>query len=588
METMSTFLSISSIPPRMPLTSCIYQSKPSSNLARRLFSPFAWARSVPPSSGSVVHSYGIRDNNANFIASQWNNQFRRYHVSLTQNNFGDDDDKNTEKSGRNNSTQLEESVLPRHNLITRRLYRILLKECKKGVENANRLNVIDGAIIDEFGKGSKCRDDDKFGRMWMLLQPSMDLRKYGFAKIVRARRGNPAPSPEGSIHTNSAISKMSKLEVGMAMEVLKYVHVALGGDVSDDLEEYYLGTKESLQHNPCGSDEKTDDDSYKKSPAIRHSSGHYTQFLGEDYDDEDEENDEQLSKTADDDGGVWQEEDEFGYETEESVLVRSKDLQNAVRIAFRAPLTAPTQSDDGDDMSIDAIVQRRHRDAIDASSLLSEQLSAWAGKSSISIDWERGVRLVASSHSMRQASFSARGGGERSNRFAYRIRVENISDWMTSNQGRNEHFQSLKDAVQLLGRTWKIYERRSLATSSTSLSRLLDEGAIPDKQQRKEKEDDDGYRLTQSVNEPLTGAVGHLPVIRPGEVFEYMSGADIKTPTGAMEGCFHMAAVDAETTDSAHVGDPVEALNWKSTDERKFKMNVQRFGLVVGDEKCED
>lgn len=494
----------------MPLTSCIYQSKPSSNLARRLFSPFAWARSVPPSSASVVHSYGIWDNNANFITSQWNNQFRRYHVSLTQNNSGDDDDKNNEKSGRNNSIQLEESVLPRHNLITRRLYRILLKECKNGVENANRLNVIDGAIIDEFGKGSKCRDDDKYGRMWMLLQPTMDLRKYGFAKIVRVRRGNPASSSEGSIHTNSAISKMSKLEVSMAMEVLKYVHVALGGDASDDLEEYYLGTKESLQHNPCGSDGRSNDDSYKKSPAIRHSSGHYTQFLDEDYDDDDEDEDnyEQLSETADDDDdGVWNEDDEFGYETEESVLVRSKDLQNAVRIAFRAPLTAPTQSEkDGDDMGVDAIVQRRHRDAIDASSLLSEQLGAWAGKSSISIDWERGVRLVASSHSMRQASFSARGGGERSNRFAYRIRVENISDWMASTKGRNEHFQLSKDAVQLLGRTWKIYERRSLATSSTSLSRLLDEGAIPDGQKRKEKEDDDGYRVTQSVNEPLTGA----------------------------------------------------------------------------------
>ncbi len=67
-----------------------------------------------------------------------------------------------------------------------------------------------------------------------------------------------------------------------------------------------------------------------------------------------------------------------------------------------------------------------------------------------------------------------------------------------------------------------------------------------------------------------------------------MSGADIKTPTGAMEGCFHMAAVDAETTDSAHVGDPVEALTWESTDDRKFQMNVQRFGLVVENEKGED
>lgn len=63
-----------------------------------------------------------------------------------------------------------------------------------------------------------------------------------------------------------------------------------------------------------------------------------------------------------------------------------------------------------------------------------------------------------------------------------------------------------------------------------------------------------------------------------------MSGADIATPTGAMEGCFHLASVDMQTTDSSHVGDEVEALRWKADDERKFEMPVARFGLVFDEE----
>lgn len=65
------------------------------------------------------------------------------------------------------------------------------------------------------------------------------------------------------------------------------------------------------------------------------------------------------------------------------------------------------------------------------------------------------------------------------------------------------------------------------------------------------------------------------------KVFEYMSGAELSTPTGTMEGCFHMAIVDMQTTESAHVGDEVEALKWKSNDERKFEMPVEKFGLVA-------
>jgi hypothetical protein len=63
-----------------------------------------------------------------------------------------------------------------------------------------------------------------------------------------------------------------------------------------------------------------------------------------------------------------------------------------------------------------------------------------------------------------------------------------------------------------------------------------------------------------------------------------MSGTDLSTTTGSMEGCFHMASVDMQTTESAQVGDHVEALLWKSNDERKFEVSIRPFGLVVDED----
>jgi hypothetical protein len=63
-----------------------------------------------------------------------------------------------------------------------------------------------------------------------------------------------------------------------------------------------------------------------------------------------------------------------------------------------------------------------------------------------------------------------------------------------------------------------------------------------------------------------------------------MSGAELSTPNGSMEGCFHLASVDKQTTDSAHVGDEVEALKWKSNDERRFEIPVGKFGLVADED----
>ena len=68
------------------------------------------------------------------------------------------------------------------------------------------------------------------------------------------------------------------------------------------------------------------------------------------------------------------------------------------------------------------------------------------------------------------------------------------------------------------------------------------------------------------------------------QVFEYMSGAELSTPTGTMEGCFHMASVDMQTTESAQVGEDVAAFQWKSNDKRKFEMPVGIFGLVADED----
>lgn len=108
-------------------------------------------------------------------------------------------------------------------------------------------------------------------------------------------------------------------------------------------------------------------------------------------------------------------------------------------------------------------------------------------------------------------------------------------------------------AVQLLGRTWQIQEE------------TLDGEAL-------------GEPIL--VNAPTTGAVGHLPVLREGQVFEYMSGCELSHPTGCMSGLLHMARVNPSTTQSAVVGDPVEAFDYP-----QFQVVVQPFSLLVEDDQ---
>ena len=113
-------------------------------------------------------------------------------------------------------------------------------------------------------------------------------------------------------------------------------------------------------------------------------------------------------------------------------------------------------------------------------------------------------------------------------RFSYRIRIENTSD---------EH-------IQLLGRFWNIQE-------------------YDDTNDNDEREGNKTTGVASKdpiiVNAPFTGAVGHLPVLRPGQCFEYMSGTDLATKKGVMKGHFYVAAVPPDTP-SLKSGDNVDEL----------------------------
>lgn len=478
---------------------------------------------------------------------------------------------------------------------------------------------------------------------------------------------------ERPVYTNAAAADMSKDEVGMAMEVLRFLHAQMGGNTDDNLVDYYLGIHTIHDHD-CDTDNDDEDGQVVVATrdkdvttthtadvaGRRHSEGHYTQFIDDDPErgegggkNSNNDNktivDEWNSDNDDNDDDDDDNNENENVEYDKSVLVTLKDLQNAVRIAFRAPLLPMETTTTMQEQSPTTVIACRHRDAIHACSKLSEQFQLWCGKSSIVIDRDRGLRVVVTSRHVRRTSLSKGGeGGRRMGGgvlppekygFVYRVRVENIVDAVPRGEdtqsvvvvSRHEEQDAASSntvqhrAVQLLGRTWVISEREndSKSVESTTLSklnRLLEEGvmegggyttrttppamtqvqlhhSLMDIKNRYGKSEMDSpeeegrgnrWRVVQTVNEPRTGAVGHFPVLRPGEVFEYMSGADLSSPMGGcMEGCFHMAFVDDLSTNSAQVGEHVEALQWKSNDERMFEMPIGRFGLVV-DEDVEE
>lgn len=198
-----------------------------------------------------------------------------------------------------------------------------------------------------------------------------------------------------------------------------------------------------------------------------------------------------------------------------SLWVQKPALKQAIRFAFCA--------------SSGTLVVPMQRLAIEAIKSLQEQQDIQR-RTSVSLDVERGVRVIAMS-CLIGISTSAKEGTKY--RFAYRIRVENLASSSTT--------------VQLLGRTWHIQD-----------------------------ETPDGIVVGDPIDlhSPTTGAVGHLPVLHPSQVFEYVSGCELFTKNGTMRGCFHMAHVSPHTK-SGVVGDPIPH------DLETFEMPVHAFALVA-------
>jgi ApaG protein len=149
---------------------------------------------------------------------------------------------------------------------------------------------------------------------------------------------------------------------------------------------------------------------------------------------------------------------------------------------------------------------------------------------------EGGVRVTCTSRCIGRTITPSRESSEGGTRFrfAYRVRIENVNTEQT---------------VQLLGRTWMIQDY--------SL---------------------DGKPVGEAVrvHAPQTGAVGKLPVLQPGQAFEYMSSCELTTMTGVMNGCFHLCRVEPDTP-SAQVGQRVPAFE----SEERFEVGVAPFPLDV-------
>ncbi len=67
----------------------------------------------------------------------------------------------------------------------------------------------------------------------------------------------------------------------------------------------------------------------------------------------------------------------------------------------------------------------------------------------------------------------------------------------------------------------------------------------------------DGSGRTQQVHGD--GVVGKQPTLGPGEAFEYTSGTPLDTPSGIMQGAYHMTVAD--TGEAFDVGIPAFSLD---------------------------
>jgi ApaG protein len=243
----------------------------------------------------------------------------------------------------------------------------------------------------------------------------------------------------------------------------------------------------------------------------------FSLWVNEEYDERVEDWFEAVCSDDDDDKDY----DDTYYDTQWTTV---NALQKAIKYAMRR--TPP-----------DAEQQRLYQQwAIRAFQLMKDQENMHRLSSTST---ERGVRVTCTSRCVgrtitpgRESSSTSQAGTKF--RFAYRVRIENVSPDQT---------------IQMLGRTW-IIQDYSL----------------------------DGKPVGEPVRvvAPQTGAVGKLPVLQPGQAFEYMSSCELTTMRGVMKGCFHLCRVQPDTP-PAQVGMRVAA--FESPD--RFEVRVAPFPLEV-------
>jgi len=180
-----------------------------------------------------------------------------------------------------------------------------------------------------------------------------------------------------------------------------------------------------------------------------------------------------------------------------TIATNYHQLRSTARQSFRQP----------HQFDIPDPVKTRHKHAIDTIQLLNRQTQLLES-SSVSFDADRRLRVVATSCCL--------GRNGEKQRFAYRIRVEHWRDDDDDDDDETDDNDDGGGAVQLMGRKWFIREHDSTAENV-------------------------------NVDSPTGGAVGHLPVIKPGETFEYMSGCELSSKRGVMGGQFYMKLVNEDT-----------------------------------------
>ena len=145
---------------------------------------------------------------------------------------------------------------------------------------------------------------------------------------------------------------------------------------------------------------------------------------------------DETDKTSDSDSDDSDDDDDFDYEDEERARgywTTRRQIETAIRVAFQKTAIPTKEAQPGSPSAM----MRYHRLAIDATRCLREQESIQQ-RTSISVDPERGIRIVATSSCIGKVQATA-FGSETRHRFAYRIRVENLSmPQQTKGTGRKE------------------------------------------------------------------------------------------------------------------------------------------------------